>query len=332
MPKFAIEFVPTDAYWKVVYHAVHAEKAGYDYVWITDHFNNRNVYVLLSNIAIYTNRVRFGPGVTSPYLIHPVMTAQSMASLSEMAPGRVVCGLGTGDKTTLDLLNIQRVKPLNAVRETVQLIRGLTVGEAVKLEGKVFNIAGARLNFKVADPIPIFIGAQGPKMLSLAAEIGDGVLINASNPKDFESAMEHIKEGIEKAGKRMGDVEVVAATAFSASKDPKKALKAATPVVAFIVAGSPESVLQRHNIQIESANKIRAAIGKGDWGEVFSNVTPEMFEAFSICGTPDTCIEKIDQLSKIGVTLFITGSPIGPKIHDSINLISKEIMPHFKKA
>jgi len=102
--------------------------------------------------------------------------------------------------------------------------------------------------------------------------------------------------------------------------------------VAFIVAGSPESVLQRHNISIESADKIRDAIGKGNWGEVFANVTPEMFEAFSICGTPNTCIEKIDQLSKIGVTLFITGSPIGPKVHDSINLISKEIMPHFKKS
>ncbi|MCP8307367.1 MAG: 5,10-methylenetetrahydromethanopterin reductase [archaeon] len=331
MPKFGIEFVPTDAYWKVVYHAVQAEKAGYDYVWITDHFNNRNVYVLLTNIAIYTNKIKFGPGVTNPYMIHPIMTAQSMASLNEMAPGRVVCGLGTGDKTTLDMVGIERVKPLTAVKEAVQLIKEITTGKTVKFEGEVFKVAGARLNFKAITPIPIFIGAQGPKMLSLAAEIGDGVLINASNRKDFEDAMKYIKEGVEKAGKKLEDVEVVAATSFSASEDVKKAQKAATPVVAFIVAGSPELVLQRHNIPIESADKIREAIAKGMWKDVFSNVTPEMIEAFSISGTPDMCIEKLDQLAKIGVTLLITGSPIGPNVRDSINLIRKEIIPRLKK-
>lgn len=331
MPKFGIEFVPTDAYWKVVYHAVQAEKAGYDYVWITDHFNNRNVYVLLTNIAIYTNKIKFGPGVTNPYMIHPIMTAQSMASLNEMAPGRAVCGLGTGDKTTLDMVGIERAKPLTAVKETVQIIREITAGKTAKLEGEVFKVAGARLNFKTATSIPIFIGAQGPRMLSLAAEIGDGVLINASHRKDFEGAMKYIKEGVEKAGKKLEDVEVVAATSFSASEDVKKAQKASRPVVAFIVAGSPESVLQSHNIPIESANKIRDAIAKGNWNDVFSNVTPEMIEAFSISGTPDVCIEKLDQLAKIGVTLFITGSPIGPNVRDSINLIRKEIIPRLRK-
>ncbi|MGQ9469736.1 MAG: 5,10-methylenetetrahydromethanopterin reductase [Nitrososphaerales archaeon] len=331
MPKFGIEFVPVDAYWKVVYHAIQAEKAGYDYVWITDHYNNRNVYVLLTNIAIYTNRIKFGPGVTNPYMIHPIMTAQSMASLNEMAPGRVVCGLGAGDKTTLDMVGIERTKPLKAVKETVQLIKEITTGKTVKFEGEVFKVVGAKLNFRAISPIPIFIGAQGPKMLSLAAEIGDGVLINASHRKDFEDAMKYIKEGVEKAGKKLEDLEIVAATSFSASEDVKKAQKAATPVVAFIVAGSPEPVLQRHNIPIESANKIREAITKGMWKDAFSNVTPEMIEAFSISGTPDMCIEKIERLAKIGVTLFVTGSPIGPNVRDSINLISKEIIPRFKK-
>jgi 5,10-methylenetetrahydromethanopterin reductase len=69
----------------------------------------------------------------------------------------------------------------------------------------------------------------------------------------------------------------------------------------------------------------------GDWGKVFGQVTPEMMDAFSIVGTPDVCIEKIDRLLKMGVTLFITGSPIGPKIHKSIELFSKEVLPHFQK-
>ncbi|MGQ9718473.1 MAG: 5,10-methylenetetrahydromethanopterin reductase [Nitrososphaerales archaeon] len=330
MFKFGIEFVPTDVYWKVIYHAIQAEKSGYDYVWITDHFNNRNVYVLLTNIAVYTNKIRFGPGVTNPYMIHPIMTAQSMASLNEMAPGRVACGLGTGDKTTLDMVGVERAKPLAAVKEAVRIIRDVTMGKAVKLEGEVFKVAGAKINFKVANPIPIFVGAQGPKMISLAAEVGDGVLINASHRKDFEDAMGHIKEGAGKAGKKLEDLEVVAATSFSVHEDAAKAQKAATIVAAFIVAGSPEPILQRHNISIEAANKLRDAIAKGMWKDVFANVTPDMIEAFSIAGTPDMCIEKIDKLRKIGVTLFITGSPIGPNVRDSINLIKNKIIPHFK--
>lgn len=331
MTKFGVEFVPQEAYWKTTYYSMLAEKSGYDYVWITDHFNNRNVFTALTTILNYTDRVKIGPGVTNPYVMHPIGTAQAMASLAEMAPGRVVCGLGTGDKTTLDMVNIPREKPLKTIRETIQIIREITAGRRLTLDGAIYKISGVKLNFKIPESIPIFVGAQGPKMLSLAAEIGDGVLINASNPKDFEAAFTHIKEGVSKASKNMSDIEVVAATAFSVDKDMEKARQAAIPVVAFIVAGCPEPLLERHGIPVEAAGKIREAIVKGDWGGLFGQVTQDMIEAFSIVGTPDICVEKIDRLLKMGVTLFITGSPIGPKIHKSIYIFSREVLPHFRE-
>src|SRR3990172_2638938 len=253
-----------------------AEKSGYDYVWITDHFNNRNVYTSLATILNYTDRVKIGPGVTNPYVLHPMGTAQTMASLAEIAPGRVVCGIGSGDKTTLEMANIPHEKPLATIREAVQIIRDITGGKRVNLDGSIYKISGVKLNFKIPQPVPVFVGAQGPKMLSLAAEIGDGVLINASNPKDFETAFASIDEGLAKAGKKRSDIEVVAATAFSIDKDLEKARQAAVPVVAFIVAGSPEPLLQRHGISVEAANKIKDAIVKGDWGNVFGQVKPEM--------------------------------------------------------
>jgi 5,10-methylenetetrahydromethanopterin reductase len=330
LAKFAVEFVPQEAFWKTTYYSMLAEKSGYDYVWITDHFNNRNVYTTLATILNYTDKVKIGPGVTNPYVMHPVGLAQSMASLAEMAPGRVVCGLGSGDKTTLDMVNIPRSKPLATIRETVQIIRDITNGKRSTLDGQIYKISGVKLNFKIPEGVPVFIGAQGPKMLSLASEVGDGVLINASNPKDFEIARNFIKEGLSKAGKDMKDIDVVAATAFSIDKDVEKARKAAIPVAAFIVAGCPPSILERHGIPVDSAGKISGAIAKGDWGEVFSQVTPDMIDAFAICGTPADCIEKIQNLFSMGVTFFITGSPIGPKIHKSIELFSKEVLPHFK--
>jgi 5,10-methylenetetrahydromethanopterin reductase len=330
--EFGIEFVPRDLYWKTTFYAIQAEKIGFEYLWITDHFNNRNVYVSLAIASAYTERIKFGPGVTNPYLVHPGVTAQAVATLNEIAPGRVVCGLGAGDKTTLQMLNLEQRKPLRTIRESVEIIRGITSGKTLEMQGKIFNVAGAKLNFKIANPIPIFIGAQGPKMLELAGEIGDGVLINASHPKDVENAMTFIGRGIEKVGKELNDLNISAYTSFSVASSYDKASKAVVPVVAYIVAGSPEIILERHEIRAEVANKIREAIVHRRWKEAFSPVNTEMVEAFSICGTPETCVDKIHRLLKAGVNQIVAGSPIGPNMRKSINMIAAEVFPHFKEV
>ena len=174
------------------------------------------------------------------------------------------------------------------------------------------------------------MGAQGPKMLSLAAQFGDGILINASHPSDFEDAMAHINEGLQKAGKRRGEVEVTAATSLSIYQDREKALKAATPVVAFIVAGCPDKVLETHNLSIEAANSIREGVVKGKWKEAFSAVTPDMLEVFTIAGAPEECNERISAILKTGVDTIIAGSPIGPDVRKSIQLAGSEVITHFK--
>lgn len=330
MVDFGIEFVPRDLYWKTTFYAIQAEKSGFNTLWVTDHFNNRNVYVSLAIVSAYTDKIRFGPGVTNPYLAHPIVTAQAVSTLNEIAPGRVVCGIGVGDRTTLEMVNMKPSKPLETIRESVRIIREITSGDNLEMKGEIFTVSGAKLNFKPASKIPIFIGAQGPKMLALAAEIGDGVLINASHPKDVENAVEFVKEGVVKAGKRLEDLEIAAYTSFSVAKEPEKAAKAVVPVVAYIVAGCPEMILQKHGISVETADKIRQAIIQGRWKDAFSLITEGMVEAFSICGTPETVVEKIDRLVKVGTTQIVAGSPIGPNIRKSINMIAAEVFPHFK--
>jgi 5,10-methylenetetrahydromethanopterin reductase len=330
MVEFGVEFVPMDAYWKTTFYAIQAEKVGFDCLWITDHFNNRNVYVSLAMVAAYTEKIKFGPGVTNPYLVHPVVTAQAVATLNEIAPGRVICGLGVGDKTTLQMLGIEQTKPLATIRETVRVIREVASGKTLEMQGEIFKVSRAKLNFKVANPIPIFIGAQGPKMLTLAAEIGDGVLINASHPRDVENAVKFVCEGVEKAGKKLEELSISAYTSFSIASDYEKALKAVVPVVAYIVAGAPEIILERHGISAELAGKVRDAIVHAQWKEAFSYVDNNMVEAFSICGTPETCIEKVDKLLRVGVNQIVVGSPIGSNVRKAIDMIASEVFPHFK--
>jgi 5,10-methylenetetrahydromethanopterin reductase len=329
--KFGIEFVPKEAYWKIAAYALQAEKQGFSNLWITDHYGNRNVYVTLTAAAIYTNKIIFGTGVTNPWMVNPVITAQAIASLNELAPGRVVLGMGAGDKTTLEAVGIEMGKPLAAVKESIEMFRKLTNGEKVEFKGEVFKAAGAKLNFKPANKIPVYIGAQGPKMLEMAGQIGDGVLINASHPSDVQFAVQQANAGMKLAGKAPADVDITAYTSFSVNEDPKKAVKAATPVVAFIVAGSPPAVLEKHKIDVSKADELRVALKAGDFPKAIAAVTPDMLNAFSICGTPDVCIEKIAALQKIGISQFVVGSPVGTNVKTAIDLIGSKIIPYFNK-
>ncbi|MCW4023838.1 MAG: 5,10-methylenetetrahydromethanopterin reductase [Candidatus Bathyarchaeota archaeon] len=328
--KFGIEFVPKDAYWKLAAYALQAEKQGFDNLWVTDHYGNRNVYVSLAAAALYTNKITFGTGVTNPWMVNPVITAQAIATLNELAPGRVVLGIGAGDKTTLEAVGIEMGKPMAAVRESIEMFRKLTAGEKVEFQGDIFKASGAKLNFKVANKIPVYVGAQGPKMLEMAGKIGDGVLVNASHPSDIQFAVQMANQGLEQAGKSPADFDITAYTSFSVNEDPKKAVKAAAPVVAFIVAGSPAAVLEKHKIDVAKADELRTALKAGDFPKAIGAVTPEMLNAFSICGTPDMCIEKIAALQKIGIGQFVVGSPIGSNVKASIDLIGQKIIPHFK--
>jgi len=333
MRSFGIEFVPMELFWRTTYYSIQAEKLGYDNIWITDHFNNRNVYVSLGVIANYTDRIKLGTGVTNPYLVHPVMTAQSIASLNEVAPGRVVCGIGAGDRTTLEIVGNEMKAPLRTVREAVEVIRRQLAREKEGYEGRMFRTSpGARFNFKVQKNIPIYIGAQGPKMLRLAGALGDGALINASHEDDIREAVKQIKSGAEKAGKKMDEVDVTAYTSFSVAEKEKSARKPVVPVVAYIVAGSPSIILEKHDIPIEVAEQIRNDLANRKWGEAFGAVNSDMIDTFAVCGTPDQCIEKIEVLFKTGITQFVTGSPLGPGVRSSIDLFGSEVLPHFKES
>ncbi len=326
---FGIEFIPQEPYWKIVYYSIQAEKQGFSSIWITDHFMNRNPYVTMATIAVYTSKINIGVGVTNPYLANPVVTAQAIGSLDEIAPGRIMLGIGAGDKTTLGMLGVKVGKPLTAVKECVEICRGLLSGEKVSHRGKIFDIKSAKFAFKTSGKIKIYVGAQGPKMLRLAARIGDGVLINASHPRDVEDALKHVDEGLREAGRTRDDIDIAIYTSFSIAEDEKEAIKATLPVVAFIVAGAPDFLLEKHGIPLDQAKALRELLDKAAWGEAFSKVTPKMIEAFSIAGNPEQCLEKVERLLKLGVSQFVVGSPIGPNIRKSIDLIASKIIPAF---
>ncbi|MDK2790665.1 MAG: 5,10-methylenetetrahydromethanopterin reductase [Methanothermococcus sp.] len=320
--KFGIEFVPNELVTKLSYYVKLAEDNGFEFCWITDHYNNRNVYMALTSIAAATNKIKLGPGVTNPYVRSPAVTASAMATLDELSGGRAVLGIGPGDKATFDALGIEWTKPVSTIKKAIADMKEL-------MEGKRLE-TGAQLAVKPSVKVPIYMGAQGPKMLETAGMIADGVLINASNPKDFEAAVPLIKKGAEAAGRSMDEIDVAAYACMSVDKKPEKAKQAAIPVVAFIAAGSPPMVLERHGIDPAKVDAIRAALKEGNFPAAFGNVDDTMLEAFALYGTPEEVVEKGKALAEMGVTQIVAGSPIGPNKETSIKLIGKKVIPELK--
>ncbi|MDR3291791.1 MAG: 5,10-methylenetetrahydromethanopterin reductase [Methanobrevibacter sp.] len=317
--KFGIEFVPNEPIYKIASLVKLAEDVGFEYAWITDHYNNKSVYATLAVIASATSTIKLGPGVTNPYVRSPAITAAEIATLDEISGGRATLGIGPGDKATFDALGIEWTKPVSTIRDSVETFRTLLSG------GK--TASGAQLGGvkAIQEKIPIYQGAQGPKMLETAGEIADGVLINASNPKDYDAAIPLIKKGAETAKKSLSDIDVGAYTATSIDKDSTKAANAAKIVVAFIAAGSPPPVLERHGLPEGINNKLGDLISKGDFGGAIGTVDDALLDAFSVVGTPDEFIPKIKALEAGGVSQYVAGSPIGADKEKSIKLLGQVI-------
>ena len=316
--KFGIEFVPQQPLDDIIKLVKLAEDVGFDNVWITDHYNNKNVYASLALIAKETSTIKLGPGVTNPYLRSPAISASAIATIDEISEGRATFGIGPGDKATFDSLGVEWSKPLSTIKSAIAEIRTLTTGGKTEKGAKLGGVKA------VQDSIPIYMGAQGPKMLETAGEIADGVLINASNPKDYEAAMPMIKKGIEKAG---GDKEfdLGAYTSTSIGADSEAAKNAAKIVVAFIASGAPDLVIERHGLPEGYNKKLGDLLGKGDFGGAIGAVTDEALDAFCVAGTPEEFVPKIEALSDMGVTQYVAGSPVGKDVEESIKLLGDVI-------
>ena len=314
--KFGIEFVPQIPLDELVRLVKLAEDVGFEYAWITDHYNNKNVYETLALIAANTETIKMGPGVTNPYVRSPAISASAIATIDEISNGRATFGIGPGDKATFDALGIAWDKPVSTIKAAIADINTLLAGEKTEAGAA---LGGAK---KVQDAIPIYMGAQGPKMLETAGEIADGVLINASNPKDYEAAMPMIKKGI---GDQAKDFDVAAYTATSIGTDSEAAKNAAKIVVAFIAAGSPPPVIERHGLPEGFNTQMGEFLAQGNFGGAIGAVTEEALDAFSVCGTPDEFIPKIEALADMGVTQYVAGSPVGKNVEESIKLLGDVI-------
>lgn len=317
-----IELTPEIPITAVVDLATAAEDAGFDTVLAACHYFNRDPFVALDRVAAATSDVRLGPAAANPYDTHPVVLASRVATLQETSRGRAVFGVGPGDRSTLRALGIGRARPLRRVRETVAVARELWAGNTVTHDG-TFATKDAALEYTVTTPIPVYVAAQGPNMLRMAAKHADGVLINAAHPLDFEWAAEHLNRG-RRDRTRADSLDVTAYVSVSIAEDPEAAREAARPPVAFIAGGAGDTTLDRHGIDRERAAEIGEHIGAGRIGAAAAAVTDRMIDAFCVAGTPASARERFDQVLD-SVDGVVCAAPLGPEPDAAIEPLAEAI-------
>ncbi|MBW0015427.1 F420-dependent hydroxymycolic acid dehydrogenase, partial [Mycobacterium sp.] len=176
---------------QLIAQAQAAERAGFQYVWASDHLqpwqdnegHSMFPWLTLALVGSSTSHISFGTGVTCPtYRYHPATVAQAFASLAILSPGRVFLGLGTGER-----LNEQAATNAfgnyterhDRLIEAIEIIRQLWSGSRISFAGRYFQTNAVKLYDAPATPPPIFVAAGGPKSAKLAGQYGDGWITQA---------------------------------------------------------------------------------------------------------------------------------------------------------
>jgi coenzyme F420-dependent glucose-6-phosphate dehydrogenase len=178
------EHAPAD----LVRHAALAERAGFEFALISDHFHpwidkqghSPFVWSVLGGIANATKTLRVGTGVTCPMIrVHPAIIAQAAATTAAMMPGRFFLGVGTGENLNEHILGDKwpdwdvRARMLE---EAIEVIRRLWRGEVTSFDGEFYTVENARLYTLPDEAIPVMVAASGPRAAELAGRLGDGFI------------------------------------------------------------------------------------------------------------------------------------------------------------
>lgn len=300
-----------------------AEDAGFEQLYTIEAI--RESLVPLVAIATATKRIQLGPGIMNIFLRSPLLTAQSIAQLDEVAEGRALLGLGVSVTGLVEAHGVRYGKPLTRMKEYLPIVRGLLRGEAVSHQGQVYRIHRSQLQFPpLRSDIPIYLAAIGPKMHQLAGEMADGVLTDWMLDPDYvQSALEHVQEGCQRAGRAMATVDRGCYLLCSVANSEREAVEAVQPTVAFSLALQPnlDPVLKRLGF-IEAVAKVRAAFRAGDMVTAAQSVSEDIVRSLTVTGTPAQCRARLEEYIKAGVQTPIL-VPVGKDHKEGIQAAIK---------
>ncbi len=304
-----------------------AERAGFEFITLAESFY-RDASVLSSAIACNTRKIKIGSSVYPIATRTPFQIAMATATLSELSNGRVgFIGLGVGYKDRIEkYFGLKMANSRFKMKEYTDIIKGLLSGKKFSYTGKFFDFQDFPELLDKRTDIPLLFGSSGDKMLVLAGQIADGVILNSMANKEYiRHAISIISESAKQMDRHNKSLEVASSVIFSVADKREDAIDASRHDVLFYSLYPELNPVIEKTPYVERVAEIRKTSAKGDFNGALSLITDDMIEDLTISGTAKECRSKVRNLYDYGVTLPIIRVSVTPFREDE----RKEV---FKRA
>lgn len=290
--------------------AQYAESKGFEAVWQAESRLVRDAIVPMAAFAATTSRVKIGSGVINNWTRNIGLLAATFLTLDDLAPDRIICGIGAWWDPLARNVGIERRKPLLAMRETIEVLRRLLRLENVTYQGEFHHVTGIELDVvhgrREPRNVPIYIGATGDLMMEMTGEIADGALLNYCVPPDYnDKALELLDKGARKAGRRLEDIDRPQLVVCSVDNDRKKAIEAAKVLLTQYLAQQPH-IAKASGVSEDVVKKVQSILGwpatKEQVHEAMQYVPDEFVLKISATGTPEEARAKVQEYIDRGCT------------------------------
>ncbi|MEZ4708424.1 MAG: LLM class flavin-dependent oxidoreductase [Caldilineaceae bacterium] len=291
-------------------YAHYAEEKGFEAVWQAESRLVRDAIVPMAAYAAATQRIKVGSGVINNWTRNIGLLAATFLTLDDLAPDRIVCGLGAWWDPLAKNVGIDRRKPLQAMRETIEVMRRLLNMENVTFHGEFHHVDGIELDVvhgrREPRNVQIMIGATGPKMMELTGEIADGAVLNYCVPPEYNiHALEQLATGAARAGRSLDDIDRPQLIVCSVHEDRKTALDGARELLTQYLAQQPH-IAQASGVKPEIVEKIQSILGwpatKEQVRQAMPLVPDELVQRITASGTPSEVKAKVREYMANGAT------------------------------
>jgi 5,10-methylenetetrahydromethanopterin reductase len=308
----------------------YAEERGFDAVWQAESRLVRDAIVPMAAFAAVTDRIRIGSGVINNWTRNAAVVAATFSTLDDLAPGRVLCGIGAWWEPLAAKVGVERRKPLKAMREIVDVVRRLLAMETVTFSGEFVRVDDVEIDIVHGDRspknVPIYIGATGDQMLELGGEIGDGVLMNyLVSPQYNHRALQHIEKGAKKAGKTLEEVDRPQLVVVSMDRDREKALDNARELVTQYLGQQPH-IMKASGVGEDVLNQIQSVLTWPATEEqilrAMKLVPDDVVQLITASGTPDEVRVKVQEYVDAGCTCPVL-YPLGDDVRLMIDAFAR---------
>lgn len=283
--------------------AKEAEVLGYDSAWVPEVGGN-DAFALGAAVGLATERLRIGTAVVPMNIRGPALLAMAASTMDAMSGGgRAICGIGVSSPQIVsDWNDADYYKPLKRAEETIGVLRQMFAGEKVSFDGEVVKVKGYRMMPSPPQPIPIYLGALNKKMLQLAGEKADGVIINMLGEEHVPKVVAEVRKGAERAGKDPNDIEVVMRVQCAVTDDPQQIREAfAHGFGAYIVAPGYDTFFTWQGYG-EVVEGVRAGRAAKDRAASRAAVSDDILNALVVAGSADEVRGRLKAFMNAGVT------------------------------